>query len=408
MFQNFPRYFKEVYKNELSIFIYLNAIFFYIPFVFNASFTPPEINYSLLFLFLLLNIIFGRPDFKMLLTSNISISLMFYIIMGLVFSMFFGSILEALKKAFVLISTMVLFFVYIYHKLDEKYVVNVLTSMTVVGLLVLWSVFFNLDNEGYSTYNHADAIRRDVFSLKSGVNIFIIMPLFVASIFTYYKTINQSKIMFLLLISAFFAYGVIILDNPVRVSLLFIILYLFLIQSKYVLLMIVLMLLIIIFNFESVEFVTHLLDKTQNESRLEFFKDIAIWNDVNGYIGFGLSVVEKWAHNHPYTILDINSIVLFYLETGIIGVVAIFTIIFSLIMKYKKNLASSSCQEVCADNYSNMRDFSIYILPLGITLILLPNIAILGQTSVFEYYFLFFILTLAYKTSRNIQNKNIK
>lgn len=400
MLQNFLRYFKDIYKNELSIFIYLNAIFLYIPWTANGLFNPAEINYTLLVVFLLLNIIFVTPDFKMLLTSNISIALIFYIIAGLLFSIFSESIFDALKKVLILSLTMVLFFVYIYHKLDKKYIVNMLTSMAIVGLFVIWSIFFKLDGEVYFAYNHV--IQRNVFSLETGINIFIILPLFLISIFTYYKIINQSKIMLLLLVSALFAYVAIVFNNPVRISLFFILLYLFFIQRKFFLLITAVLSLIILFNYESIEFLSYLVNKTQNESRLGFFKDVAAWSKGDIYIGNGFGVTKEWARDHPYTILDIHSIVLFYLETRLVGVVAMFTIIFSLIMEYKKNFDSNFLQYYCSDNKVFMRDFSIYMLPLALILTLLPNVAILGQTSVFEYYFMFFLLTLAYKTSRSI------
>ena len=400
MLQNFLRYFKDIYKNELSIFIYLNAIFLYIPWTANGLFNPAEINYTLLVVFLLLNIIFVTPDFKMLLTSNISIALIFYIIAGLLFSIFSESIFDALKKVLILSLTMVLFFVYIYHKLDKKYIVNMLTSMAIVGLFVIWSIFFKLDGEVYFAYNHV--IQRNVFSLETGINIFIILPLFLISIFTYYKIINQSKIMLLLLVSALFAYVAIVFNNPVRISLFFILLYLFFIQRKFFLLITAVLSLIILFNYESIEFLSYLVNKTQNESRLGFFKDVAAWSKGDIYIGNGFGVTKEWARDHPYTTLDIHSIVLFYLETRLVGVVAMFTIIFSLIMEYKKNFDSNFLQYYCSDNKVFMRDFSIYMLPLALILTLLPNVAILGQTSVFEYYFMFFLLTLAYKTSRSI------
>ena len=124
-----------------------------------------------------------------------------------------------------------------------------------------------------------------------------------------------------------------------------------------------------------------LFKKTINESRLEFFNYISNYSYCFNY-GCGFGILDYWTDNYSFSLVDISSIILLFLEVGYLAVFLYIILIYKLLRltHYYSNFGS---------NYWLGTFFFV-----GLTLILSPQTAPLSTLSTYEFHIsLLFIIS---------------
>lgn len=386
-------------SNEISLFLYVNTIIFYLPILKAGSVLPSTVNYTLLLVFLFWGLM-RKESFKFKPDTYwyaATIWFFVYAFFGLAFSFsFFDFHYSALKKFSIILASWALFLLIIYPKISQDYIKTVIRSGFVCGFfIVITSAIYN--HNGINVVP-SPISGRGIFDGFGTGNIYVILSLFTSFVLVFGVSPGGilKRLLSLVVLFSFFS---VILDNPLRIS------YYFLVGNFALLFWVFnvrkfwLMLLVVCFFCIYTAFdglvawqVEYIVRKTLNESRFEFFYDLFSFYKAYG-LGIGFAAVDAWADYFPYTLLDINSGFMLLVELGATGLILYCFLIFYFF------------QTLILMKRFGEANWMVYFFGIGFIFLLAPNIAPLGQTSVIEYYLILFYLTIYAKYPRLLKER---
>lgn len=375
-------------QNEFTIFVYLNSLFLYTP-IFSGLISPAELNYTLVVLFIFWNLLFIRLNFQIR-SDFITFTILFivYIFFGTLTSYSGVSISSAFEKLIFLLASGFLFLFCIYPKVTRIYIEDSLKSLFFSGIVVMVIAFFTKSNPAYTSNVYIDGTTYFLFNGYSGVNINIALGMFIIGIISY-ALLRKSVLIWMIALSMIMIYFSILLISPSRSLVYFvgiISILLFSYSSKKLVIICFISCIFlawIMFLGEDNNWEQYIIHKTINESRLAFFNDLINFTKSSYHFGQGFGIIQEWNDTYPYTSLDINSMFFLFLEVGFLGVILY---LFLAIWMIHKCLKVLKVIKKIKELY-----WLLFLLSIGLSLLLAPNIGVLGQTSVLEYYIVFFI-----------------
>ena len=364
-------------RNELALIFLSNFILLNSPVYSYHSFDAALVNYFVL-LFLSIITILKWVNSPVKFDFNWQIGVFFvivYFVLG-VFSAIYNQLnpIDAFIKLIVLASGFFVYFYLIYPKLNRTYVALFLEVVFYTSIFhFLLSLLF-LNDPDYMTPN---ASLGQVFSGFGFGNIYITFGylLIFSTAYLFYRPAPFVYFLYLIIV---FAYAYIAFQYPLR-SLYYFAFILFLgffFIGKY-------RIFLLAFFALSLSFIPdYVISKTLNESRLLFFNDLSSYTDC--YIfGCGFGVLQHWVVNHPYSLADINVLIILLLEVGVYALIPYLFLIYMFISSI----------------YKYSRDSSLYYLffyfcALG-GVFFMPQGAPLAQLSIYEYHLaLLFIISI--------------